>query len=103
MIHIWKDGDCHQKPTQDPAFYGMIFSMRLLPGRGNLTIEFKQATNGPAQVHIFTSNGKMICNLDYESIQSQRINLDLDSLPSGMYIAEIIAKKNVARKKILIQ
>lgn len=74
-------------------------SIRIFPNPTSGFVQLDQITNG-ATVRIVDGLGKIIWA---NTVNNSRIDLDLSSHTKGTYIIEVISKKSVIRKKLVIE
>jgi hypothetical protein len=74
------------------------------PTTGALTIEYKSATDGTIELHVFDVTGKLMQVQSNSAFAgTNTYHLDLNSLNSGIYLLEIKNGNEVTHSKLMIQ
>lgn len=74
------------------------------PSNGQINIEFNLEKREQVRIQILNLNGETVAEkeLQYYSTGRQHIRMELENLPSGMYLANIIGESGTGEKRIEI-
>jgi hypothetical protein len=72
------------------------------PSTGYLNIEFLQPTNGKYSIRLFNILGEVLYHREFNNI-SRSLVLDLNNIPTGNYIVQILSSDNYIHEKISIE
>ncbi len=92
-------------PLGVPAIFQNISSVKIFPNPliSTTTLELNMQQGETVQITVLDLLGKVLINLPNQDLQKgiSRINLDLSSLHSGLYICVIQEKKNIHLTKLI--
>lgn len=84
----------------DHSFGKTVFYITPNPAKTSITLQM-ESIHSPYNITIFDALGKLIYSLD--KVTSDEINIQLPSLPKGMYIVKVITDSSVSQQKLLIE
>jgi len=78
----------------------LSFNFNMYPNPVSDVLNIEYTSNGPVQVHIFSSLGELVYD---NKITTGRINVDLSSLSSGLYTVNLIEDNQSASRTIAVE
>jgi len=84
----------------EPSEHHSAFDMKVYPNPANswLTIEFSHALTEDAFIQLFDSTGRLIKTY---KVQGTQQNINMESLPSGLYIVKVSNSTDNIVKRIM--
>jgi hypothetical protein len=73
------------------------------PAKNFLNIDVQCKANDDVTVELTNLNGQVVNSLQYENIQSKRVNMNLEQLPSGFYYVRVKTNNGQVVSKVIKQ
>jgi hypothetical protein len=89
-------------PVSSPAVDAAALNVTLYPNptRDRVNIEVQNSISGPAEISVFTMDGKLVLQRNYTD--NRRISFSMKEHVSGMYFVKInLQGKDIVKKLIL--
>ena len=113
--YFWRvtsNNDCGAATTQAFSFTvqsnsvaelnGRIINIDPNPTRGNVTVRLSEPLPGDLQIEVFGVNGQRLQQRIYNN-NSTNINVDLSTLPAGVYLLRLSNENASLAKRIIVQ
>ena len=73
------------------------------PAKNFLNIDVQCKANDNVTVELTNLNGQVVNSLQFENIQSKRVNMNLEQLPSGFYYVRVKTNNGQVVSKVIKQ
>ena len=73
------------------------------PAQDQVTVEFSSVSSPVSNVIIYNLSGKVVQSYNFDERPSQRLNLDVSNISTGVYLIKTLSSKGSAVEKLIIK
>ena len=73
------------------------------PSQGQVTIEFSSISSPASNIIIYDLSGKIVKSYNFDERPSQRLDLDISNISTGVYLIKTLSPKGSAVEKLIIK